>query len=104
MSDVLFVLLLSFKFLIEIINLYIFFIKVLFSLVKAGHCQTILPYNLIQQTSDTVLDAMKEVTLNMLLGVAQHLPLNDCFTLMEHNLPIVMAFTSSAWATNKVVF
>ena len=72
-------------------------------MIKAGQCQTILPYNLIEQIRYAIKDAGKEVILNMLLDIAQNLPLSDCFKLIDHNLPLVTTLTTSAWTTNKVL-
>ena len=72
-------------------------------MIKAQYYQTILPYEVIQQMSNSMKVIMKE-SFNRLKDedFAKKLTLSDCYQLVENNVPLIASFSTSVRTSNKV--
>ena len=71
-------------------------------MIRAVQTQKIFRYNLIKEFRVAVMQTGKKMVLNILLDIANELPVGDCLTLIETNLPLVATLFTSTWTTNKV--
>ena len=71
-------------------------------MIRAVQTQKIFRYNLIKEFRVAVMQTGKKMVLNILLDIANDLPVGDCLTLIETNLPLVATLFTSTWTTNKV--
>ena len=77
-------------------------LQVFVEMIKAVQTQKIFRYNLIKEFRVAVMATGKKMVLNILLEIANELPVGDCLTLIENNLPLVATLFTSTWTTNKV--
>ena len=89
------------KEMIHILN-KIFHLKVFVEMIRAVQNQKVFRYNLIKEFRVAVMQTGKKMVLNILLDIANELPVGDCLTLIESNLPLVATLFTSTWTTNKV--
>ena len=71
-------------------------------MIRAVQTQKIFRYNLIKEFRVAVMGTGKKMVLNILLDIANELPVGDCLTLIEANLPLIATLFTSTWTTNKV--
>ena len=71
-------------------------------MIRAVKAQKIFRYNLIKEFRVAVMGTGKKMVLNILLDIANELPVGDCLTLIEANLPLIATLFTSTWTTNKV--
>ena len=77
-------------------------LQVFVEMIKAVQTQKIFRYNLIKEFRVAVMATGKKMVLNILLDIANELPVGDCLTLIESNLPLIATLFTSTWTTNKV--